>query len=105
MPPTPDQQATAQLPSRRRRLHPETRRILAQLATHRDGVTSRVLSAELYGSANGAAVSNRLNGLAAKQLVALDTVTGIWRATDAGRGEVSAAPPAAPAPEQPHQRR
>jgi hypothetical protein len=105
MPPTPDQQATAQRPSRRRRLHPETRRILAQLATHDDGVTSRVLSAELYGSANGAAVSNRLNGLAAKRLVSLDAVTGIWRATDAGREEVTATPPPAPTPERPHQRR
>jgi hypothetical protein len=101
---TPDQDATAQAPSRRRRLHPETRRILAQLATHRDGATSRVLSAELYGSANGAAVSNRLNGLAAKRLVSLDTVTGIWRATDTGREEVGAVTPATPSPEQPRQR-
>jgi hypothetical protein len=47
-------------------------------------------------------VSNRLNGLAAKGLVSLDTVTGIWRATAAGREEVAAA---APSPEQPRQQR
>jgi hypothetical protein len=89
-----------------RKLHPQTRRILEQLARYAAGATSKALAEVLYGSDNGAAVSGRLNGLAArgKELVVQNPLTGVWQVTEAGRQEVEAAaeavgsaPAAAPA--------